>query len=76
VSTTLNQLVRDQILAEGPDIASLKEYISQRAYVDACENYIDVELNAMNNVELLRYISDALAHGVRTQWLYDRSYSK
>ena len=54
----LMDLVRDQILEEGP--ASLKDYISQNAYLDACTDYVDEQLNAMTNVELLERISDAL----------------
>lgn len=52
MSTTLKDMVRDQILDEGPEIepstASNREY------------YIDATLNSMTNVELLERISDAL----------------
>ena len=57
----LNQLVRDQILAEGPDIASeLDPWPSQDAHERRCENYVNEELNAMSRAELLERISDAL----------------
>lgn len=46
---TLNELVREQILAEGPQIT---DYITRKDYVDGV-------LNAMPNVELLDRISDA-----------------
>jgi hypothetical protein len=49
MSTTLNELVRDQILAEGPQTPLL-----------AATRYVDRELNAMTNVELLERISDAI----------------
>jgi hypothetical protein len=58
---TLKQLVRDQILAEGPDIASTRDqWTHQEQYNRACYDYVDGELNAMTNVELLERISDAL----------------
>ena len=50
MSTTLNQLIRDQILAEGPQIET---YIYR-------ESYVDGQLNTLTNVELLERISDAL----------------
>jgi hypothetical protein len=59
MSNTLNQLVRNQILAEGPDISSMHGYVSQIAYDAACAEYIDEQLNSMTNVELLQRISDA-----------------
>jgi hypothetical protein len=60
-STTLNRLVRDQILAEGPDIASERDrWPSQDAYEHRCQNYVNEQLNDMTNVELLERISDAL----------------
>jgi hypothetical protein len=52
MSTTLNQLVRDQILAEGPQIVNGRE---------AVENYINAQLRYMPHSELLERISDALA---------------
>jgi uncharacterized protein YaaR (DUF327 family) len=58
--TTLNDLVREQILAEGPDIASEREYSDQNHYKEACREYVDQQLSAMTNVELLERISDAL----------------
>ena len=61
MSGTLNELVRKQILAEGPDLASIRLYTSQNAYVDECTNYVDEQLNSMSRVELLERISDALA---------------
>jgi hypothetical protein len=60
MSITLNELVRDQIIAEGPQI----EDPAQR------ERYVDSQINILSNVELLERISDAVQHGVRTQWLY------
>lgn len=58
---TLNQRVREQILAEGPDIASSRDqWTHQAQYDQACEDYVDCALNAMPNVELLERISDAL----------------
>ena len=59
MSTTLHQLVRDQILADGPKFelpkgASLDDYCDERV------RYVDRKLNAMTNVELLERISDAL----------------
>jgi hypothetical protein len=52
MSNTLNQVVRDQILAGGPEILDGESELQ--------EQYIDSELNAMTNVELLSRISDAL----------------
>lgn len=52
MSTTLNELVRDQIIAEGPQIVIASER----------ERYVDETLNHMTNVELLERISDALFH--------------
>ena len=55
MSTTLNQLVRDQILAEGPsDTLQVADDLERDTYVD------DV-LNQMTRAELLQRISDALA---------------
>jgi len=59
MSTTLNQLVRDQILAEGPQI-ELPEGSTQADYYDELTSYVDGQLNAIANVELLERISDAL----------------
>lgn len=56
---TVKDLVRDQIRDEGPPQSII-----------AGARYVDVQLNAMTNVELLEYISDAIDHGVRVQWLY------
>jgi hypothetical protein len=47
---TLNELVRNQILEEGPEIGRT----SRR------EEYIDQQLNNMSQTELLERISDAL----------------
>jgi hypothetical protein len=58
MNTTLNELVRDQILAEGPEIEQSGN--TQASYVDACNNYVDEQLNMMTNIELLERISDAL----------------
>jgi hypothetical protein len=58
---TLNELVRDQVLAEGPDrfLSSGRDWDS---YLCACEDYIDNELNnEMSIAELLERISEALA---------------
>jgi hypothetical protein len=52
---SLNQLVRDQILAEGPDD------VLQAAPTWEQSMYVDGQLNAMTRVELLERISDALA---------------
>lgn len=51
MSTTLKELVRNQTLAEGPDLAT-GEY----------DDYIDMELNATSNVELLERISDVFEY--------------
>ena len=62
MSTTLNSLVRKQILAESPDIASAQYWANQAQYNDACvacDAYVDEQLNTMNNVELLERISIA-----------------
>jgi hypothetical protein len=53
VRTTLNQLVRNQILSEGPDIASSRDQWTHQKQLDGV-------LNAMTNAELLERISDAL----------------
>jgi hypothetical protein len=59
--STLNELVRKQILAEGPDIASSRDqWTHQAQYDQAREDYVDGVLNAMTNVELLERISDVL----------------
>ena len=50
--STLNELVREQILAEGP------EYLDGDAKLQ--DEYVDEQLNAMTNVELLERISDIL----------------
>jgi hypothetical protein len=56
---TLNELVRDQVLAEGPDLSGGRDWDS---YLYACEDYIDNELNnEMSIAELLERISEALA---------------
>ena len=60
MSTTLKDLVRDQILAEGPD-----EFAGMyMTHVPTQVCYIDQQLNAMTNVELLERISDAMRRGV------------
>jgi hypothetical protein len=67
VNKTLSDLVRKQILAEGPDIASMKGYAmyaNRREYDTACVDYVDEQLNALTNVELLERISDALQEWV------------
>lgn len=60
MSTTLNELVREQLIAESPQIESVIER----------DWYVDSVLNGMTNVELLERISVAIEHGVRVQWLY------
>jgi hypothetical protein len=70
MSVTLNELIRAILLAEGPDIASERDYTDRNHYEAACSEYVDGQLNAMSNVELLERISDAVAFGVRTRWLY------
>jgi hypothetical protein len=57
---TINELVRKQILAEGPDLPSERNWKNQTDYNVRCETYIDEQLNAMNNVELLERISAAM----------------
>jgi hypothetical protein len=56
---TLNELMRDQILAEGPQI-ELPDGATQADYIDARNTYIDDQLNSMTNLELLERISDAV----------------
>jgi hypothetical protein len=57
---TLNELVRDQILAEGPDIASSRDqWTCQEQYNLACDDYVDGILNSLTNVGLLERISAA-----------------
>jgi hypothetical protein len=58
MSATLNQLVRDQILAEGPQIGD--GYDTQLQVEHARDEYIDKELMWMTNAQLLERISDAL----------------
>jgi uncharacterized protein YpiB (UPF0302 family) len=60
MSNTLNELVRKQILAEGPDIASERDWDNQHKYGDACEAYVDETLDRVTRAELLERISDAL----------------
>jgi hypothetical protein len=55
---TLNELMRDQILAEGPQI-ELPDGATQADYIDARNTYIDDQLNSMTNLELLERISAA-----------------
>jgi hypothetical protein len=52
---TLNELVRHQVRAEGPDLEH------DEFYEDRVAQYVDEQLNSMTNVELLERISDALA---------------
>jgi len=52
MSTTLFELVYDQVVAEAPRI-------EDPAHL---EDYVYAELNEMTNVELLERISDALRH--------------
>ncbi len=63
MSVTVKELVRDQILAEAPGMEGVPQ----------AERYIDRTLAEMGNNELLERISDAIQHGVRVQWLYNRS---
>ena len=61
MSNTLDKRVRDQILAEGPDIASSRDqWTHQEQYNLACDDYVDGVLNAMPRAELLERISAAL----------------
>jgi len=60
---TLNELVRHQILIEGPEIdpeglASLPG-ADRNLYRMMCDLYVDEQLNHMTNLELLERISDA-----------------
>jgi uncharacterized protein YheU (UPF0270 family) len=57
-SATLNQLVRDQILVEGPQIGD--EYETQRQVDNAREAYVDETLDQMTRTEMLERISAAL----------------
>jgi len=50
VSTTLSEMVREQVLTEGPKLEDRTEIIW----------YTDHAINGMSNVELLERISDAL----------------
>lgn len=70
MSKTLNELVREQILAEGPDLPSEQDWRSQAAYEVRRDEYVDEQLNAMTNVELLERISAALE--TRTRALVSR----
>jgi hypothetical protein len=58
MSTTLNQLVRDQILDEGPDEIGFATSLVEQS--SNWERYVDEQLNAMTNVELLERISNVL----------------
>jgi hypothetical protein len=60
VSKTLNELVREQILAEGPDLPSEQDWTSQSDYEARRELYIDEQLDSISNAELLERISDQL----------------
>jgi hypothetical protein len=57
---TINESVRLQVLREGPDLASEREWQTQAAYNLRCAEYIDARLNDMSNVQLLERISDAM----------------
>jgi len=57
---TLNEMVREQILAEGPDLPSERDWTSQSDYEARRELYIDEQLESMSNAELLERISNAL----------------
>lgn len=63
MSKSLSELVREQILAEGPQISD--GYTNQAAVERARERYIDDQLNDLTNVELLERISDAMLRLVR-----------
>ena len=56
----VNDLVRTRILAEGTDLPSRHNWKTQADYDARCEQYVDDQLNAMSNVELLERISAAL----------------
>ncbi len=55
--STLNELVREQVLAEGPESLDCDSRLQ--------EEYVNEQLCAMTNVELLERISDALRKGYR-----------
>jgi hypothetical protein len=55
--TNLMVLVRQQVLAEGP------EYL--HGNVRLIDEYVDEQINAMTNVELLERISAALEYRIR-----------
>jgi hypothetical protein len=55
--TNLMVLVRQQVLAEGP------EYL--HGNVRRIDEYVDAQINAMTNVELLERISAALEYRIR-----------
>jgi hypothetical protein len=58
VSKTLNELIRKQVLCEGPQIG---DGFNRHEDVERSrENYVDETLNSMTNVELLERISDQL----------------
>ena len=64
MSQSLEQIVRNQILEEGPDFSEDREYHR------ACERYVDGQLNHMSTSELLRRISEALSLAeLRKSWL-------
>jgi hypothetical protein len=72
MSNTLNELVRAQILAEGPDIASEQDWINQAQFDKVRDAYVDEQLNAMTNVELLQRISDIVSPSLnlsKPSWL-------
>lgn len=54
---TINQLVREQILAEAGEIDKYR-YVDD--FIDVSDNYINEKLNELTNVELLERISSAL----------------
>jgi hypothetical protein len=55
---TLNELIRDQILAEGPQI-ELPDGATQADYINARNTYIDDQLDSMTTRELLGRVIDA-----------------
>jgi uncharacterized protein YpiB (UPF0302 family) len=57
---TLNELVRAQILAEGPQIS--EGYHTQLQVEYARDRYIDEQLDSMTRAELLERISAALEY--------------
>lgn len=69
---TISELVRKQILLEGSQIEP-PDGCSQAMHIELCENYVDEQLNAMTNVELLERISTALESSPQKERLCEHS---